>query len=245
MKRLLAAGSGSIYQICRCFRAGESGRHHNPEFVMLEWYRTGFTLRQLIHEVVELLQIWWPQRPLELFDYRQLLSEKTGLDYDHSSLDDIRSYLSASENVYSAALMQDERDALYDLIFATDIAPKLGLASIAVIANYPASQAQLAQLSEDGCSAMRFEVYAEGIELANGYQELLDSEEQGQRFFAQNRYRESIFKPVVEVDARLLAALRHGLPPCSGVALGLDRLLLLIAGRDSISEVIEFPLAHA
>jgi len=245
MKRLLAAGSGSIYQICRCFRAAESGRRHSPEFVMLEWYRVGFQLRQLIDELVDLLHTWWPQRAVQIHDYRRLLTERTGLDYEQTSLDDIRAYLCSSDQYYSPALLQGERDDLYDLVFSAKIEPTLGVGTISVLTNYPASQAQFAQLSDDGKSAHRFEVYLDGIELANGYLELLDEQQQAERFLRQNRQREELSKPIIDVDQRLLAALEHGLPACSGVALGVDRLLMLVAGQSDINGVIEFPLGRA
>ncbi len=245
MKRLLASGSGSIYQICHCFRAAESGRRHNPEFVMLEWYRVGFQLQHLIDDLVNLLHIWWPQRPVQICDYQQLLTERTGLDYEQTRLDDVRAYLGAGEQVYSQELLQGERDDLYNLVFAAEIEPTLGTECICVLTNYPASQAQLAQLSDDGKHAHRFEVYLDGIELANGYQELLDWHQQAERFMHQNTQRDQLCRPRVNVDERLLAALDHGLPACSGVALGLDRLLMLLAGRDHIDDVIEFAIDRA
>ncbi len=245
MKRLLACGSGSIYQICRCFRAGELGRHHNPEFVMLEWYRIDFQLIQLIEEVVELLQLWWPQRQVQFYDYRELLLDRTGLDYEQASVADIQAYLRSSTRQYSAELLQGQRDDLYNLVFSSEIEPSLGIDSIAVLINYPVSQAQYSQLSMDGNSAQRFEVYLNGIELANGYQELLDSAEQAERFSQHNVQREALLKPSITIDHRLLAALDHGLPVCSGVALGIDRLLMLVAEKEHIDEVVEFTLDRA
>ncbi|MBL4850812.1 MAG: EF-P lysine aminoacylase GenX [Gammaproteobacteria bacterium] len=242
MKRLLASGSGSIYQICRCFRAGESGRRHNPEFVMLEWYRVDFQLIQLIEEVVDLLQLWWPQRQVQLYDYRELLLDRTGLDYEQASVADIQAYLSASATQYSTELLQGQRDDLYDLVFSNEIEPSLGIDSIAVLTNYPVSQAQYSQLNLDGSSAQRFEVYLNGVELANGYQELRDGAEQAQRFAQHNAQREVLLKPQIKIDHRLLAALDHGLPACSGVALGIDRLLMLVARKGHIDEIVEFAL---
>ena len=171
MKRLLAAGSGSIYQICRCFRAGESGRRHNPEFVMLEWYRIDFSVAQLIDEVIALLQLWFPQRVVQFYDYRELLLERTGLEYEQASLEDVRKYLASDSGNYSEALLHGNLDDLYDLVLASEIESTLGIDVITVISNYPASQAQLAQLTPDGASAQRFEIYINGIEMANGYEE--------------------------------------------------------------------------
>lgn len=245
MKRLLAAGSGSIYQICRCFRAGESGPRHNPEFVMLEWYRIDFSMHQLIDEVTTLLQQWFPQRVVEYYDYKKLLNDRTGLCYDEASIEDIRAHLRSTSNYYSEQLLQGQRDDLFDLVFADEIEPTLGLEDIVVLSNYPASQAQYAELAADGVSAQRFEVYINGVELANGYQELRDPDEQITRFAQHNTLREALSKPVIEVDQRLLAALDHGLPACSGVALGVDRLLMLIAGKDRIDDVIEFSIDRA
>jgi len=245
MKRLLAAGSGSIYQICRCFRAGESGRRHNPEFVMLEWYRIDFSVAQLIDEVIALLQLWFPQRVVQFYDYRELLLERTGLEYEQASLEDVRKYLASDSGNYSEALLHGNLDDLYDLVLASEIESTLGIDVITVISNYPASQAQLAQLTPDGASAQRFEIYINGIEMANGYEELRDVVEQAERFAQHNERREELLKPAIAVDQRLLLALDHGIPPCSGVALGIDRLLMLITEKESLDEVIEFSIERA
>jgi len=245
MKRLLAAESGSIYQICRCFRAGESGRRHNPEFTMLEWYRTDFSLQQLIDEIVCLLQHWFPQRVARDYDYEELITQHTGLNYDSSSIEDIRNYLSSNSASYSIELLQGRRDDLFDLIFSSEIEPTLGIDNIAIMTNYPASQAQFAELSNCGNHAKRFEVYINGIELANGYEELADSNEQAMRFAQHNEQRIALSKPAISVDQRLLSALTHGLPQCSGVALGLDRLLMLVADLESLDQVLEFSLDRA
>ncbi len=245
MKRLLASGSGSIYQICRCFRALEQGRYHSPEFVMLEWYRQSFVIQALIDEVIDLLNTWWPDRKPIIYRYRELLKERTGLDYDLSPLDDFKDYLNQKSGFISSSLLQGNRDELCDLIFGTDIAPTLGHDAVAVLTAYPPSQAQFAKLNNNGEEALRFEVYIDGIEIANAYEELLDSTLQNQRFQDQNARREALDKPQVVIDQHLLSAMNHGLPQCSGVALGLDRLIMLLATKERISEVIEFPFDRA
>ncbi len=243
MKRLLASGAGSIFQICRCFRGGEIGRHHCSEFVMLEWYRLDFSLQKLIQETSDLLQLWWPGRKVIHYRYRDILKARTGLDYDASDLDDFRQYLGQKPGNISPALLAGERDQLCDMIFAIDITPTLGFDSIAVLTGYPASQAQFAKLNEAGNEALRFEIYFDGIELANAYEELLDSKQQSLRFSEQNKQRESLSRPPVNVDQNLISALEQGLPQCSGIAMGIDRLLMLIAGKSDINEITEFPVS--
>lgn len=246
MKRLLAADSGPIYQLCKCFRRAESGRRHNPEFTMLEWYRPGFAMQQLVDEVIALLRLWWPQRPLAQYRYRDLLMRYAGIDYDASSLGDLRACLRASAAGFSPLLLGGDRDDLCELILSAHIEPQLGVDGIDVVTHFPLSQSQLAETVADyGGSALRFEVYVAGLELANGYQELCDADELRRRFAHHNAQRQRLGKPPVVVDERLLAAMAEGLPQCSGVALGVDRLLMLIAGVEHIDDVLDFPWSRA
>lgn len=242
MKRLLAAGSGPIFQLARSFRDGEVGRRHNLEFTMLEWYRPGFTLAALIDETEALIRSVLPDAgPRRLRRYRDLFHDTLGVDPFTTSLDDLRRL--AGER--GALDMRDsERDACLDLLMSVAIEPGLGRGGIDVVVDYPASQAALARRRcdpEDGVEvAARFEVYVEGLELANGYDELTDAGEQAARFAADNAERERSGKPRVAADTRLVAALRAGMPEGSGVALGVDRLIQLALGKRSVAEVMAF-----
>lgn len=242
MKRLLAAGSGSIYQISHVFRDGERGRRHNPEFSLLEWYRPGFDDEQLMTEVAELVCGWLGLPEPDRIGYRQLLREHTGIDPFEARTCDLREAcrpIAGGDDL----LAELDRDGYLDLLMSFRVEPALGFEKPVFVTRYPASQAALARLSEeDGHPvAHRFELYVRGIELCNGYWELTDPQEQRRRFHGDNARRVSQGKPAMPVDERFLAALESGLPDCAGVALGLDRLLMLKSGADDISEVLAFP----
>ncbi|MCG6658678.1 EF-P lysine aminoacylase GenX [Halomonas campisalis] len=247
MKRLLAAGSGPIFQLARSFRDGEVGRRHNLEFTMLEWYRPGFSLDALIDETAELVgavlgpELGEEAGPLRRRRYRELFREHLGLDPFHEPLPALRR-LAAERG--GLDMTDSPRDACLDLLISLEIEPTLGRDGLDVVVDYPASQAALARRHrdpEDGeWVASRFEVYRAGLELANGYDELTDAQEQRARFAADNAERRAAGLPEVDVDARLLAALEHGMPAGSGVALGLDRLIQLALGKQSVAEVMAF-----
>ncbi|NRB54844.1 MAG: EF-P lysine aminoacylase GenX [Salinicola sp.] len=244
MKRLLAAGSGPIFQLARSFRDGEVGRRHNVEFTMLEWYRPGFSLAELIEECEALIRTVLPSDPgpLRRHRYRDLLRDHLDVDPFQSPLSNLR----RRAGEIGALPMDDaDRDGCLDLLMSLVIEPTLGGEGIDVVIDYPASQAALARKRtdpEDGVEvAARFEIYLHGLELANGYDELTDAAEQASRFAADNRQRAALGKPAVDVDRRLVAALEHGMPAGSGVALGVDRLIQLALGKDSIAEVMAFP----
>lgn len=244
MKRLLAAGSGSIYQICKAFRQDEMGAKHNPEFTMLEWYRLDFDHHQLMNEVYELVtKVLGPKQRQDL-SYQQAFIEF--LDIDPLSISDEALEQFARSNL---GLLPDEleRDDYLSLLFEDKIEPQLGLNdSVCFIYDYPASQAALARISEtDSRVAHRFELYIEGIELANGFYELADSKQQLERFKADNRWRKTNGLPEITIDQHFIKALEHGLPECSGVALGLDRLLMIKLGSNNIADVIAFPWDRA
>lgn len=242
MKRLLAAGSGAIYQICKAFRSGESGRRHNPEFTMLEWYRPGFDHFDLMDEVALLLQQLLGERPVRKLSYRDAFNGVLGADPHHCHVD-VLAQLGQQHTGY-VATSDDDRDTLLDLLMSQVIEPTLGRGELTFIYDYPASQCALAKLAIDAEGiqiAERFELYVDGVELGNGYHELTDGKEQLRRFNADLHKRASNNLPAVPVDQRLVAALDSGLPDCAGVALGLDRLLMLMAGVDSIRAVIAFP----
>lgn len=242
MKRLLCAGYGDIYQICKVFRAGEAGRRHNPEFTMLEWYRVGWSHRQLMAEVAELLQILlaarFQQLPCLHLTYAQALDTYAQLDVHHCSDQEVAQLGRQLAN----ADLELDRDGWLDIIMSHQVEPALPHNSLIFIDEFPASQAALAKLSTNAqgvAVAQRFEVFFNGMELANGYQELTDAQQQLQRFQQELQGTE---RPH---DARLIAALEHGLPESAGVALGLDRVLLHLLDAQHIAEVVSFDWSRA
>ncbi|WFM72315.1 EF-P lysine aminoacylase EpmA [Halomonas sp. CKK8] len=247
MKRLLAAGSGPIFQLARSFRDGEVGRRHNLEFTMLEWYRPGLALDALIEETAALVRtVLGRERgdklgPLRRRRYRELFREHLAIDPFTAPLAELRR---RAGEVGGLDMADSDRDGCLDLLMSLAIEPHLGREGLEVVVDYPASQAALARHhrdSEDGARvASRFELYLEGLELANGYDELTDAEEQAARFEQDNADRRSAGLSEVDVDQRLLAALAHGMPEGSGVALGLDRLIQLALGKSSVAEVMAF-----
>jgi lysyl-tRNA synthetase class 2 len=245
MKRLLAAGSGDIYQISRVYRGAERGRQHNPEFTMLEWYRLGFTLEDLMDEVAALVRGLLGDLPVEMLGYRDAVLRHSGvdpLDGSDASLRDAAIRLGMDET-HARPVTRDE---LLDLIVGVQVGPALGAHSLTFVHRYPASQAALARLDpDDPRLALRFELYHRGVELANGYHELSDLHQQRQRFEADQRARLERGLPVNSLDPHLLAALESGLPDCAGVALGFDRLLMLAMDAASIDDVLAFPVERA
>ena len=246
MKRLLAAGSGDIWQLCRVARGDERSRLHNPEFTLLEWYRCGWSMAQLIDEVAALfdalcLRAGAARRPLVVRRYADAFRDLFGVDP-----------LTASDAALGA-LARDAglagdaaRDDLLDFLVGAKLGPTLGRGEWLALTHWPASQAALARLDPaDPRTALRFEVYADGIELANGFEELADPREQTARFAADNAARRARGLPEHAVDERLLAALAAGLPPCSGVAVGFDRAVMVATGARSIDDVIAFTTEQA
>ncbi|WP_100656205.1 elongation factor P--(R)-beta-lysine ligase [Alteromonas flava] len=245
MKRLLAAGSGSIYQICKTFRHEESGRWHNPEFTMLEWYRVGFNHFQLMQEVSELLGKVLGCGPAETLTYQQAFVDNVGIDPLTRDIEMLRSWVNEQELLATGADAMSYDDLLH-LVFSHCIEPKLGQHVPTLVVGFPASQSALARVnSADPRIADRFEAYYRGIELANGFYELSHAQEQRQRFELDNHQRSLNGQEEMPVDEHLLQALEAGLPDCAGVALGLDRLLMLVMGAEHIDEVIAFPAERA
>jgi len=244
MKRLLAEGSGDIYQIMPVFRQGELGARHNPEFTLLEWYRLGFDHHRLMEEVAELVNCCLGEaRSLEKRTYSSLFREEFGWDPLTARPEKLQA-VAASLGLEVEGL--ESRDQWLDLLMSMVIEPKLGRGELTFVHDYPASQASLARLSpRDSRVACRFELYVEGVELANGFHELSDPVEQLARFEADNLERQRKGQQLLPVDNRLIAALEQGLPDCSGVALGFDRLLMLSTGASRLSEVLSFPLHQA
>ncbi|ALS99845.1 elongation factor P--(R)-beta-lysine ligase [Lacimicrobium alkaliphilum] len=245
MKRLLAAGSGAIYQICKAFRNEECGRYHNPEFTMLEWYRPGFDHHQLMQELDELMQMICHTSAASKLSYQQAFFRYLDLDPLSADLQTLRQKV-AEQGHRELAEHEEDRDTLLQLLFCEVIEPQIGQQAPCFIYDFPASQAALARLSpEDERVAERFELYYQGLELANGFHELTDADEQRRRFEQDNLKRWQTGKPEKPVDANLLAALEHGLPPCAGVALGIDRLVMLALNKPAIGDVLSFHIGQA
>ena len=245
MKRLLAAGSGDIYQICKVWRDGEQGRLHNPEFTMIEWYRVDKDHHQLMDDVEELLGCLMPARCVERSE-RMTYQEAVQLHAQVDALNDPTAMLLASLQQAGIDVPVDihaDRDALLDLIMAVMVGPQLGRQRLTFIYDYPASQAALAQVR--GPVASRFELYLDGIELANGFHELANADEQRQRFERDLQQRRERGLTTAPLDEHFLTALQHGLPACSGVALGFDRVVMCAMGAEHIEEVLSFPFERS
>ena len=248
MKRLLAAGSGDIFQIAHVFRGSEQGRWHNAEFTLIEWYRCGYSLRQLMQEVAQLtleLLALPAGAPVEYLRYQAAFERE--LSVDPLLAEDARLRALAIEQRLDRQVAQRcDRDELLDWLMGATVGPRLGLRAPCFVHHYPASQAALAQLdAQDPRVARRFELYYHGIELANGFEELADAGQQRGRFERDRQQRLAAGLPAPAVDEALLAALEAGLPAVSGVALGFDRLLMLRLGATSIEQVLPFPLDRA
>jgi len=246
MKRLLAAGSGDIYQICQAFRDGESGQLHNPEFTLLEWYRPGFDHHQLMDEMASLVNTCLEaELAVEKISYQQLFEDF--FHWDPLTAHEEQMRVSAEANAIQLAeeAILSDRDEWLDLLLTHIIEPHLGHGRLTFVYDYPASQASLARLNgEDPRLASRFELYYQGIELANGFHELVDSQEQRRRFQAENEQRQGNGQQQMPIDEHLLAVLDR-MPDCSGVALGMDRLFMLKMGAHSLEQVLNFPLQQA
>ncbi len=244
MKRLLASGSGDIFQVARAFRQGERGPRHNPEFTLLEWYRTGFDHHRLMEEVAELVsELLGAVRPVEKVAWRELFLDRFGWDPLEAEVEEMAA-TAAALGLEAEGL--ETRDQWLDLLMSLALEPELGRGRLTFVHGYPASQASLARLCpDDPRLACRFELYLEGMELANGFHELADAAEQLARFEADNRARRAGGREPLPVDLRLIEALRRGLPDCAGVALGLDRLLMVKLQAARIDEVLSFPLEEA
>ncbi len=245
MKRLLAAGSGPIYQICKSFRNGESGDYHNPEFTMLEWYRPGYNHHDLMDEVEALICALLGCGGAERLTYRTLFMTHLGLD-PHTATPELLSRCAASRGLVVEGHDEEDRDTWLALLLTHCIEPNLGAEKPLFIYDYPASQAMLARLrGGDPAVAERFELYVRGMELANGFHELCDAAEQRLRFESNLSTRRALGLTEVPMDGALLAALDAGMPACAGVALGIDRLVMLVTGSERLGQVMSFPIDRA
>jgi lysyl-tRNA synthetase class 2 len=243
MKRLLASGSGDIYQVCKVFRGREQSALHNTEFTLLEWYRLGYCMSGLIDEVDLLAaELLAPRSlaPTRRTTYADALREHAGVDALAGSMASLRERALTAGLAWESARSAD-RDTLLDFLVAVVVGPNLGKSGLEFLTHYPASQAALARLAaDDSRVALRFELYWQGVELANGFEELADAAEQARRFEHDRQVRTQRALPAHAADERLLAALQHGMPACAGVALGFDRLVMLALGKSRLTEVISF-----
>jgi lysyl-tRNA synthetase class 2 len=250
MKRLLAAGSGPIYQVAKAFRQEESGHRHNPEFSLLEWYRPGWNSARLMDEVEALVGPELPNGAGDRFErltYGDAFRHWVGVDAHRDSVQQLQERaVDACDDPGLVGQIGDCRDAWLDLLLDRLVVPALRGEGAVFLFDYPASQAALALIrSGDPPVAERFELFVDGIELANGFHELTDADEQRRRFIDENAQRVATGLPEMPLDHAFLAALEAGMPDCSGVALGLDRLLMLAGGHDHLDAVLAFPWDRA
>lgn len=240
MKRLLAAGSGDIYQISKVFRKEQNGRYHNHEFTLLEWYRLGFDQWQLMGDVADLVEHLLGITHFEHISYQALFQQYLGLDPLNATIEELK--FEARQHI-NIEMPRASRDDWLHLLLSHLIEPELAKRGALFVYDFPPSQAALARINSDDAGhavAARFELYIQGIEIANGFHELNDAKLQRQRFEADNQQRQAMGLHAMPIDERLLAALAHGLPDCAGVALGLDRLLMLKLGQRHIDQVLSF-----
>ena len=239
MKRMLAAGFGDIYYLGKAFRQDESGKHHNPEFTMLEWYRLGFDEQQLIDEVIALVQGFQKNIAVEIYAYGEIFERITGLNPYTADAFSLKSY---AKTQIDFDWNDDNKSNWLDLIFSHVVEPQMQ-SGLIVVYDYPQEQAALAKvgINKKGQKvAKRFECFLNGVELANGYWELTDANEQEKRFMADNISRKKMHKKEISPDEKLLAAIVHGIPECAGVALGVDRLIMGLCGTKRLAEVQTF-----
>lgn len=239
MKRLLAAGAGDIYQLGKAFRREQAGRLHNPEFTLLEWYRCGFDDRKLMQEVAELIGACLPGVEQNYLSYGDLFERYTDLNPHTAS---IRELMRCGQREVGVDWQDDDRNLWLDLLMTHVVEPAMPQGLLFVF-DYPVSHAALARTSINDRGepvAKRFEVFLNGVELANGYWELTDTVEQRQRFEEDCLERSRLQKEACAMDERLLQAMASGLPDCAGVALGVDRLLMVMCGAECIGDVISF-----
>jgi lysyl-tRNA synthetase class 2 len=241
MKRLIAQGMGDIYQLSHVFRDGESGRKHNPEFMMAEWYRIGIPFEALIEETLDFIRVFLGDLPHTVISYREALKQYAGIDYVTATREDLIHYMH-EKNIAPSSLEEEDHDSLLNYILGIVVEPQLGNGELCALAYYPSTQAALAQTRQKGDEkvAERFEVYFQGMELCNGYHELADAVEQRRRFEDSNQMRLSLGKAALPIDDYFLEALSNGFPDCCGVAVGVDRLMMLRHKQNEIGNVIPF-----
>ena len=246
MKRLLASGYGCIFQIAKAFRHEEAGRYHNPEFTMLEWYRLGFDHFDLMKEVAELLNVVLDcDEPLQI-TYQQLFIDQLGFDPLIATREQLLMLITENDKISDWLVLEQDVDTLLQFVFSEIIENKIGIDAPCFVYNFPKSQASLARICpDDDRVAQRFECYYQGVELVNGFNELTDCDSQLQRFQSDNDKRKQMKLAQRPVDYNFISALSHGLPQCSGVALGIDRLIMLALKTTHIEQVLSFPVENA
>ena len=246
MKRLLAAGAGKIYQTSRVFRAGERGPRHNPEFTLVEWYEPGIDYDAGMATLSDLAEELLGRGPAERTSYADAFARHIGIDPHTASSTALVQRAQQLGIRAPETLAAADRDGWLELLLGERVEPHLGVGQPTIVYDYPASQAALAQVRPGPAPvAERFELYIEGVELANGYHELVDPAELRRRNYANNSLREADGKPTLPEESRLLEAMEFGLPTAAGTALGFDRLVMLAAGAHSIDEVLAFPIERA
>jgi len=249
MKRFLAAYRRPAYQICKAFRVDELGPMHNPEFTMLEWYRPGFDMHQLMDEIEELLSSLFETGKINAkrLSYRHAFEQYAGINPHTATAEQCRD-CAQSNGIEQPVGLDNEKDEWLDWLLVTLVLPSFKNDAFTFLYDFPASQCSLAQLRQDESGiavASRFELYYGEVELANGFHELRSSKEQRQRFEKDNTKRRSAGRNTVKIDEYLLEALSYGLPDCSGVAMGLERLLMIICNETDIEKVLLFPWSRA
>ncbi len=240
MKRLLAEGSGDIYQLSHVFRAEEAGRLHNPEFTMIEWYRIGVPFQFLIDETLELIQLFLGDIPVHIHTYGEAFKKFVGLDYRTAPTSELKALAENLQLPLTSDADSWDKDTFLHFLMAFLIEPQLS--DLHIIRDFPSTQAALAQICKSGDEmvAERFEIYFNGIELANGFHELTDPVEQRHRFVQANTERQKLGKEILPIDEHFLAALEQGLPDSCGVAVGFDRLLMLQLKKESLKQILPF-----
>jgi lysyl-tRNA synthetase class 2 len=245
MKRLLAAGASAIYQITRAFRNAEIGPLHNPEFTMVEWYRVGDGMREGMQLLSDVCESLLGRGPAVLLSYADAFGRSLDIDPHTATISELQA-AGERHGISPPPGLGDDRDGWLDLLFVECVQGMLGRPRPTILFDYPTSQAALAKVrAGDPPIAERFELIVDGIELANGYHELLDAAVLRERIATANAQRAADHKPQLPPENRLLAAMESGLPPCTGVALGFDRLVMIAAGAKSLAEVMAFPIDRA
>jgi lysyl-tRNA synthetase class 2 len=246
MKRLMAAGGQAIFQVTRAFRQEEQGPLHNPEFTMVEWYRRGDGLAEGMRLLGELGDALLGRGEAETITYQAAFECYAGIDPHLAEADALTESARRHGVAVPRSLSSDDRDGWLDLLLVELVQPHLGRQRPVIVYDYPASQAALARVRPGPPEvAERFELYVDGIELANGYHELVDADVLRRRNRENNRLRAACGKPELPAESRLLAAMEAGLPPCAGVAMGFDRVVMLAAGAKDLSAVMPFPFDRA